>query len=295
MALASDSERTGVLESLVETYQRLGLQREAAATCERLARKLDDPHKKAEVLYRRGEILRVALSDLEGANDAYLRSSDMDPSFAPTLARLVTYYWERGDLSNLAEVGSGLMRTSARPLPGEPDLPFLVAVAAILASKEEELVSKALAEVRFEVDPVARRLGELVRLSNKPAAPTVPASGGGESGARKLPDERGIFEKLDAVIATMRTATPLQFEADLCATRRMSASRCWRPICNSAAVGWPWRARRGIWRCFSSRIWRSRAASRAWAARIPPSRPPGARRWPSIPCATGPCAACCAL
>jgi len=217
MALASDSERSGVLESLVETYQRLGLQREAAATCERLARKLDDPHKKAEVLYRRGEILRVALGDLDGANDAYLRSSDMDPSFAPTLARLVSYYWERGDLSNLAEVGSGLMRTAARPLPGEPDLPFLVAVAAILAGKEEELVSSALAEVRFEVDPVARRLGELVRLSYKPAAPTVPASGGSESGARKLPDERGIFEKLDAVLATMRTATPLQFEADLCA------------------------------------------------------------------------------
>jgi len=217
MALASDSESTGVLESLVETYQRLGLQREAATTCERLARKLDDPPKKAEVLYRRGEILRVALGDLDGANDAYLRSSDMDPSFAPTLARLVTYYWERGDLSNLAEVGSGLLRTTARPLPGESDLPFLVAVAAILSGKEEELVSSALAEVRFEVDPVARRLGELVRLTHKPAAPTVPVSGGSESGVRKLPDERGIFEKLDAVLATVRTTTPLQFEADLCA------------------------------------------------------------------------------
>jgi Tfp pilus assembly protein PilF len=216
MALASDSNRTGVLESLVETYQRLGLQREAAATCEGLARNLDDPHKKAEVLYRRGEILRVALGDVDGANDAYLRSSDIDPSFAPTLARLVTYYWERGDLRNLAEVGSGLIRTAARPLPGEPDLPFLVAVAAILASKEEELVRNALAEVRFEVDPVVRRLGELVRLTCKPAALGVPASAGSESGMRKLPPERGIFEKLDAVLATIRTATPLQFEADLC-------------------------------------------------------------------------------
>jgi tetratricopeptide (TPR) repeat protein len=97
MALASEPDRAGVLECLVETYQRLGLHREAAASCERLARKLDDPHKKAEALFRRGEILRVALGDLAGANDAYLRSSDLDPSFAPTLARLVTYYWERGD------------------------------------------------------------------------------------------------------------------------------------------------------------------------------------------------------
>ena len=217
MALASDSERAGVLESLVETYERLGLHREAAASCERLARKLEDPQKKAEVLYHRGEILRVAVGDLDGANDAYLRSSDMDPGFAPTLARLVTYYWERGDLSNLAEVGSGLIRTTARPLPGEPDLPFLVAVAAILAGKDEELVANALAEVRFEVDPVVRRLGELVRLACKPVVPSVPAANGSESGVRKLPSERGVFEKLDAVLATMSTATPLQFEADLCA------------------------------------------------------------------------------
>ena len=217
MALASEPDRAGVLEGLVETYQRLGLHREAAASCERLARKLDDPHKKAEALFRRGEILRVALGDLAGANDAYLRSSDLDPSFAPTLARLVTYYWERGDLPNLAEVGGGLLRTAPRPLPGEPDLPFLVAVAAILASKDEALVRSALGEVSFEVAPVARRLGELVRLACRPATPGTVASGGSESGIHRLPAERGVFEKLDLVFASMRTATPLQFEADLCA------------------------------------------------------------------------------
>ena len=215
MALASDPDRAGVLEFLVETYQRLGLHREAAASCERLARKLDDPHKRAEALYRRGEILRVALGDLDGASDAYLRSSDLDPSFAPTLARLVTYYWERGDLSNLAEVGSGLIRAATRPLPGEPDLPFLVAVAAILGGKDEELARSALEEVQFDADAVARRLGELVRVATRPATP--PASGGSESGMRKLSAERSVFEKLDAVLTSMRTATPLQFEADLCA------------------------------------------------------------------------------
>ena len=217
MALASDADRAGVLECLVETYQRLGLYREAAASCERLSRKLDDPHKKAETLYRRGEILRVALGDMDGANDAYLRSSDVDPGFAPTLARLVTYYWERGDLANLAEVGSGLIRAASRPLPGEPDLPFLVAVAALLASKDEELARSALHEVVFDVDPVARRLGELVRRACRPASSGTASSGGSESGMRRLPAERGLFEKLDLVFASMRTATPLQFEADLCA------------------------------------------------------------------------------
>ena len=217
LALASDPDRAGVLECLVQTYQRLGLHREAAEGCERLARKLDDPHKRAEALYRRGEILRVALGDREGANDAYLRSSDLDPSFAPTLARLVTYYWERGDLTNLAEVGSGLIRTAPRPLPGEPDLPCLVALAAILASKDEDLVRSALVEVRFDADSVARRLGELLRMTCKPASPGMAASGGSESGVRGPPPERDIFEMLDAVFGFIRTATPLQFEADLCA------------------------------------------------------------------------------
>jgi len=194
------------------------------------------------------------------------------------------------------------MRTAARPLPGEPDLPFLVAVAAILAGKEEELVSSALAEVRFEVDPVARRLGELVRLSYKPAAPTVPASGGSESGARKLPDERGIFEKLDAVLATMRTATPLQFEADLCAAALRGV------LGDPADVGLALLAAHLQQRC--GRLALARAARGLALFLEPdlvlkgsieslggdnlPSRPPGARRWPSIPCATGPCAACCA-
>jgi len=109
------------------------------------------------------------------------------------------------------------MRTAARPLPGEPD--FLLGSRWLPSwpAKEEELVSSALAEVRFEVDPVARRLGELVRLSYKPAAPTV----AGLSAQRKRPRAscltREAFRELDAVLATMRTATPLQFEADLCA------------------------------------------------------------------------------
>jgi tetratricopeptide (TPR) repeat protein len=217
MALASDPDRTGVLECLVDTYQRLGLHREAAASCERLARKLVDPHERAEVLYRRGEILRVTLGDLDGANDAYLRSSDLDPNFAPTLARLVTYYWERGDFANLAEVGSGLIGSHKKSPSGETDLPFVVALAAILVGKDEELTRSALAEVQFEADPIARRLGELAHLACKPALPGMAGAGGSESGMRRLPPDRGVFEKLDAVFASMRMATPLQFEADLCA------------------------------------------------------------------------------
>ncbi len=218
MALASDPDRTGVLECLVDTYQRLGLHREAAASCERLARKLDDPHEKAEALYRRGEILRVALGDLDGANDAYLRSSRSG-------SQLCTYPGAPGDLllgaGRFRQPGRGGQRPDSRGGAAAVGSSLIsrswLALAAILAGKEEELASSALHEVQFDVDPITRRLGELTRLACKPALPGMAGAGGGESGVRRLPPDRGIFEKLDAVFASMRMATPLQFEADLCA------------------------------------------------------------------------------
>ncbi|HEX7599219.1 MAG TPA: hypothetical protein VF518_13465, partial [Polyangia bacterium] len=57
MVLASDPDRVSALSSLVETYQGLGLYREAVANGDRLSHKLDDPRMKAESLYRCGEIL----------------------------------------------------------------------------------------------------------------------------------------------------------------------------------------------------------------------------------------------
>jgi len=113
------------------------------------------------------------------------------------------------------------------------------------------------------VDPITRRLGELARLACKPALPGMAAAGGSESGMRKLPPERGVFEKLDAVLASMRMATPCNSRLTVrrprfgvCwATRQIWAWRCFRPICNSDAAGPPSRARHWIWRSFSTRIW----------------------------------------
>jgi tetratricopeptide (TPR) repeat protein len=212
MALASEPDRTSTLDLLVDTYQKLGLHNQAVSTCEILARKLEEPRKKAETLYRAGEILRIELNDLEAANDIYLCASDIDPSFDPTLARLVAYYWERRDLANLAEVGAGLLHSSA-PHSLQPELPLLVALAAILLRKDANLISRALAEVQFEPDLIAHRLAELAQILSTPA-PATP-TGSSESGVRKMPSERGLFERLDIVFAGLRESTPLQFDEDL--------------------------------------------------------------------------------
>jgi tetratricopeptide (TPR) repeat protein len=166
LALASDPDRASTLELLTATYQKAGLFREAAAMCERLSRVLADPAKKAEALFRKGEILRTALADNESAIEAYLRASDLDPSFAPNLARLVSYYWSRGELASLIDVGVDLVQSEPTPKIDRDDVGLLVAVAALLARGDEALAKTALespllgAPVR--ADLAASRLGELV-------------------------------------------------------------------------------------------------------------------------------------
>jgi hypothetical protein len=166
LALASEPDRPSTLELLITAYERIGLFREAAAMCERLSRALGDPAKKAEALYRKGEILRASLDDQASAADAYLRASDLDPGFAPNLARLVCYYWSRADLASMVDVGSDLVQ--AGPLPGidRDDVGLLVAMAALLARGDEGLARSALESPLLggpvRADLVVLRLTELV-------------------------------------------------------------------------------------------------------------------------------------
>jgi tetratricopeptide (TPR) repeat protein len=198
LALASEPDRPSTLELLATCYGRLGLHRDAAAMCERLSRTLADPSKKAEALFRKGEVLRTSLADVEGANEAYLRASDLDPSFAPTLGRLVAYYWAREDLPNLADVGADLISAAPIPRADQDDLGLLVAVAALLARHDEALAQAALASVLLgaplRADPAAKRLGELVARVR-----------------------RGDLGALDAVLAFVCTAMPPGFESELAA------------------------------------------------------------------------------
>ncbi|HEX7507631.1 MAG TPA: tetratricopeptide repeat protein, partial [Polyangia bacterium] len=198
LALASEPDRGSTLELLATTYGRLGLHRDAAAMCERLSRVLTDPAKKAESLFRKGEISRTSLDDLDGANEAYLRASDLDPSFAPTLGRLVTYYWSRADLTNLADIGADLVEASPIPKADQDDLGLLVAIAALLARHDEELAQSAIASTLLGAplrpELAVRRLGELVARVTR-----------GELGA------------LDAVLAFVRAAMPPEFQGEMAA------------------------------------------------------------------------------
>lgn len=131
LVLAQDPMRTVPLEILVDVYLRLSAYREAAEACSRLARLHTGPRRRAEILFRQGEILRRFLDDESGAVDAYLRASDLDPQFAPALVRLADLAWRRGDFEEVAELASEL--GDGKRDEKNLDLPVRLAIATRLS------------------------------------------------------------------------------------------------------------------------------------------------------------------
>jgi tetratricopeptide (TPR) repeat protein len=104
LVLAQDPTRTDALEQLAVLYVDAQLWEEAAHAYGRLSYLAADPSARADLLYRRGEIFRLGLEDYEAATDSFLKAADLYPSHAPTLRRLIDYYYREGELSQLAEV-----------------------------------------------------------------------------------------------------------------------------------------------------------------------------------------------
>jgi len=104
LVLSQDPGRADVLEQLVVLYIDQQAWEEAADAYLRLSFLADRAERRADLLFRRGEILRLGLDDLERANDAYLKAADLHPSHTPTLRRLVHYYFREGDMASVVDV-----------------------------------------------------------------------------------------------------------------------------------------------------------------------------------------------
>jgi Tfp pilus assembly protein PilF len=115
LVLVQDPRRLNMLERLSEIYERLGLHVPAVETLSRLARLHPTPRGRAEALLRQGDILGRNLDDETRAFDAYLKSSDLDPTYAPTASRLVNAYWARGQFENVAALGDDLASAALSP------------------------------------------------------------------------------------------------------------------------------------------------------------------------------------
>lgn len=108
LVLVEDPTRVTVLAPLAELYAGAGMWGKAVDALSRLSCLIAAPEKRADILFRMGEILRLQIGDEDCASDAYLKAIDLDPQHVPTMRRLVDYYWTQSDDASLAEMAAEL-------------------------------------------------------------------------------------------------------------------------------------------------------------------------------------------
>jgi hypothetical protein len=168
------------LEALSRVYIEDQSWQEAAGVLARLSRIVHEPPARAELLWRRGEVLRLGLGDLDGANDAYLKAADLYPGHAPTLRRLISYYYAEGDFAALRDVsrdleqlGQALDEAAVEAGLGlalggdEARGTVVVAVARPAAARLAELVAAARVSSLAQLDPALRAAARALAASGR--------------------------------------------------------------------------------------------------------------------------------
>ncbi|MCA9675796.1 MAG: hypothetical protein KC464_12215, partial [Myxococcales bacterium] len=164
----------------------------AARALRALAALADAPERKAELVWRLGE-LHLRQGDVEAADDEFLRASDLDPGHVPTLRRLIDVYWHAdeppllldvatdlaqrgellGDATDPATLGRALIAASAS---GAMNL--AASIAAHLGDGAAVAVAVALTEIderhrELTLDACATALRELARKGQGPGVLAV--------------------------------------------------------------------------------------------------------------------------
>jgi tetratricopeptide (TPR) repeat protein len=106
--LSEEPSNVPVLRALVEVAEADGRWRETAELVERLSHLVAPPEERAALLYRAGEIYLEHLGDRDAATTCYLKAVDLDHTHAPTLRRLVDYFFREGDDLSVAEMAAAL-------------------------------------------------------------------------------------------------------------------------------------------------------------------------------------------
>jgi tetratricopeptide repeat protein len=108
LVLSEEPSNVEVLAALVDVAEGDARWREAAELLEQLSHLTAAPAERAALLYRAGEHYLVQLRDKDAASERYLKAIDLDGAHAPTLRRLVDYFWSTGDESSVAEMAAAL-------------------------------------------------------------------------------------------------------------------------------------------------------------------------------------------
>jgi tetratricopeptide (TPR) repeat protein len=98
----------GAIEALAHVHTARGDWAAATRHLYQLVPLAPSSGERAERLYQLGEALLVYVGDVDRADDAFLRASDLDPGHVPTLRRLIDVYWRADDPASIVEVATEL-------------------------------------------------------------------------------------------------------------------------------------------------------------------------------------------
>jgi tetratricopeptide (TPR) repeat protein len=106
--LAEEPGNVVALRLLVEIAESDGRWLDAAQALDRLSYLLPTEAERAAALARAGDLHLLRLNDKEAASDCFLKAIDLLPTHAPTLRRLIDYFWSTGDEASAAEMAAAL-------------------------------------------------------------------------------------------------------------------------------------------------------------------------------------------
>ncbi|MDX2022066.1 MAG: tetratricopeptide repeat protein [Deltaproteobacteria bacterium] len=157
--------RLTALQRLTQAAEMLGDHVSAASLWNRLSRLYTLPRERARALFREGELRRVSLQESTGAMDAYLRSADMDPTFAPALVRLVPFYWQRGEVLDVAGVAADLQANEEGREAAQAEQLSLILCLASAAAGDAVLAAKIAPPVWPAASEIYAALSELAAFA----------------------------------------------------------------------------------------------------------------------------------
>ena len=236
LVLAQHPERIEVLRPLVDIYTATGEWDRCAEVMGRLAYLARTSEERAEWTYRQAEILRHHLHDEEGASAGYLRAADYHPEHAPTLRRLIAFYFAEGEIGSLLEVLAELER-QGEPIGDsvvEAGLGLIVAGeegrgAPLVAGADARRLAEVLASIRIDdpryIDQALRAAGRAL-LGLQPAAREASAARD-DAAALSKAIEAFLVEDPSRIGARMAAARLAERMEDIARARAHLAVLAW--------------------------------------------------------------------
>lgn len=102
--LSFDPEHTGAVSALSRLYEQIEDWDRALDTLQRQSELTSDAAERVEIYHRLGKINQEYMGDIEAAEERYVQSLELDPTYVPSMNQLTDIYQGRGDWMKAAKM-----------------------------------------------------------------------------------------------------------------------------------------------------------------------------------------------